>query len=807
MIPLLNYSQYSLLKNIRFADIINASELLTTNDESVKTFNAAVDMDGFSEVKSMIGKSIFSWIPTNINFSSKFNGSSTIKFKYNKIIEEGDQTEGWAFSEVKVNGSGIVNLSTWINDPAFGYMYLLDRPGEALIFDGVEVQPGDSILILNSEHPERSGVFGLDQDLSKGRNFFTRSNDYSFYNQRWIKISQGNSYKNIIFSFDNGPGVINVDPILYDVKSIILESSDFIINNSTIVIEDNLLKFNSNESGANPKLTLSFDNYNNIKPFIKASSLEEINVDTYDPVNDGFYKDIFKLEKNEESRPSSETIEILNNVPYIDSFLLDLEYYINTNIISSAAARDIKDRIYNDLRKINYELQFLRYTKRNLEGSISTKEGSLNNYSEILGTISTDDYVENEQKLKFEFMSVEKNPDLLTIEDFDYFNILKNYNGAREPEVRYQKLIDERNLFLVDFFEDSKKILELNLKLESDSLTEEEEISLKEEVAYLSEFYDSYIKRAGLSSSPLIEADFIIVNNVDTSAALGYIQGIATSDQDIVLLAGQTDESENGLYRYSTTYPYWVNYMSELQPTYGDGPLWFTKAAKGTYIDRVFMWIEGTTWAEIFVKDLSDLKRTGQLEILIETYFKYLDLYRFVIIKKSLPHLTYFNYPRSSASEFLESSYELWDLEFTGIKQKFITQDEIKQNFWFKLKSDYQDFLSEGFYENEVENDSISLYRQALETYKYYKRPNEEYSATYIDASDLIGQNIDLIEVGDVIKIAREPLGLSDYEENEIRVTNISRELRDKSNISLGVDNLKTMSSLIQKLISSVAKK
>lgn len=247
--------------------------------------------------------------------------------------------------------------------------------------------------------------------------------------------------------------------------------------------------------------------------------------------------------------------------------------------------------------------------------------------------------------------------------------------------------------------------------------------------------------------------------------------------------------------------------MSELQPTYGDGPLWFTKAAKGTYIDRVFMWIEGTTWAEIFVKDLSDLKRTGQLEILIETYFKYLDLYRFVIIKKYLPHLTYFNYPRSSASEFLESSYELWDLEFTGIKQKFITQDEIKQNFWFKLKSDYQDFLSEGFYENEVENDSISLYRQALETYKYYKRPNEEYSATYIDASDLIGQNIDLIEVGDVIKIAREPLGLSDYEENEIRVTNISRELRDKSNISLGVDNLKTMSSLIQKLISSVAKK
>lgn len=824
MIPLLNYSQYSLLKNIRFTDIINTSELLTTNSASVKTFNTAVGVDGFSEVKSTIGESIFSWIYTNINFSSKFNGSSTIKFKYNLVLQDGDQPIGWTFSEVDVNGSEIVNLSTWVYDPGFGFMYLLDRPGEALVFDGIEIQPGDSILILNSQNPERSGIFGLDQDLFNGRNFFTRgAGDYSFYNQRWIKILQGNLSKNIVLSFNNGAGTINVDPILYNVVSTASESSEFIINNSTIIIEDNSLKFNSDEPGANPKLTLSFNNYDNIRPFVEASSLEEINVDTYDPVNDGFYKDIFKLEKNKESRPSLETIEILNNVPYIDSFLLDLEYYINTNIISSASAWDIKNRIYNDLRKINYELQFLRYTKRNLETSILTKENSLNNYSEILGTIDTNDYVENEQKLKFEFMSVEKNPDLLTIEDFDYFNMLKNYNGVREPEFRYQKLIDERNLFLVDFFENSRKILELNLKLESDSLTEEEEISLKEEVAYLSGFYDSYIKKAGLSSSPLIEADFIVVDNVDISAALGSIQGLPLSHQNIVLLTGQTNESENGLYRYSTAQPYWINYMPELQLTYGNGPLWFTKAAKGTYIDRVFMWIEGTTWAEIFVKELLDLRRTGQLEILIETYFKYLDLYRFIITKKSYPFMTYFNYSEydcvvdidpepecpigSRASEFLEPSYALWDLEFTGVKQKFITQDGVKQDFWFNLKSDYQDFLSEGFYENEVENDSISLYKQALETYKYYKRPNEEYSATYIDAGDLIGQNIDLIEVGDIIKIAREPLGLSDYEENEIRVTNVNRELRNKSNISLGVDNLKTMSSIIQKLLSSVAKK
>jgi len=92
-------------------------------------------------------------------------------------------------------------------------------------------------------------------------------------------------------------------------------------------------------------------------------------------------------------------------------------------------------------------------------------------------------------------------------------------------------------------------------------------------------------------------------------------------------------------------------------------------------------------------------------------------------------------------------------------------------------------------------------------SYTNYNRPSEDYGIQYLDGSDLVGVDIPLIEVGDFIKVTEEPLGIIPYENNEIRVTGISRNLRENANISLTVSNVRKIPTLLEKLLSSVAKK
>lgn len=135
---------------------------------------------------------------------------------------------------------------------------------------------------------------------------------------------------------------------------------------------------------------------------------------------------------------------------------------------------------------------------------------------------------------------------------------------------------------------------------------------------------------------------------------------------------------------------------------------------------------------------------------------------------------------------------------------KLILKKQEKDKFWFDLKKEYGRYLYEGFYENNLESDFVSLYKQGLENSKKYDRPNENYSLTYIDASDIIGINIEQIKVGDYIKISGQKLGIIEDERNEIQVVSISKELRDSSNISLTVDNARRNDSLVEKILSGL---
>lgn len=129
-----------------------------------------------------------------------------------------------------------------------------------------------------------------------------------------------------------------------------------------------------------------------------------------------------------------------------------------------------------------------------------------------------------------------------------------------------------------------------------------------------------------------------------------------------------------------------------------------------------------------------------------------------------------------------------------------------KEEFWFNLKSKYGHVLLEGFYEDDVETDSYSLYKKALLSLKDYDYPSEDYSITYIDASDVLGTETNLIEVGDYINISGENLGILHNAKNKIQVTGISRNLRSADDISLTVENVKQNNTLVQKILASLNK-
>ena len=141
-----------------------------------------------------------------------------------------------------------------------------------------------------------------------------------------------------------------------------------------------------------------------------------------------------------------------------------------------------------------------------------------------------------------------------------------------------------------------------------------------------------------------------------------------------------------------------------------------------------------------------------------------------------------------------------------SIYYKYKKLQKDKNDFWFELKKDYGQYLYEGFYENEIEVSSWSLLLQALKIIKYHQTPSEEYSLTYIDGSQILGKEIELIKVGDYIKIRSEKLGLVESESNEIQVTAISRSLRDFSNIQLTVNQTRRTDSIIENLISGLNK-
>ena len=158
----------------------------------------------------------------------------------------------------------------------------------------------------------------------------------------------------------------------------------------------------------------------------------------------------------------------------------------------------------------------------------------------------------------------------------------------------------------------------------------------------------------------------------------------------------------------------------------------------------------------------------------------------------------HFMWDRESRSTETQIAYE--NSTHGGLKKA----REEREKIWFDLKQIYPEFLLEGYYTNETENDAYNLLQQAKANYKYHNKPSEEYSITYIEAQDLVGDAND-VRVGDKVAIKsrmRDQLKLSD----RLQVTAISRELRDPGNIQIEVSPIRR-DNLLEKVFGLVKRK
>jgi len=126
-----------------------------------------------------------------------------------------------------------------------------------------------------------------------------------------------------------------------------------------------------------------------------------------------------------------------------------------------------------------------------------------------------------------------------------------------------------------------------------------------------------------------------------------------------------------------------------------------------------------------------------------------------------------------------------------------------KQNFWYDLKSTRQHLFVEGYYENQVETNGASLLEQAEVIYQDHNKPLEDFSISYIDISDIIGLDIENISSGDFITLNENMLEIQNTPTSKLKVASVSRNLRDKANISLEIYRYSLINNILEKIVAN----
>lgn len=155
----------------------------------------------------------------------------------------------------------------------------------------------------------------------------------------------------------------------------------------------------------------------------------------------------------------------------------------------------------------------------------------------------------------------------------------------------------------------------------------------------------------------------------------------------------------------------------------------------------------------------------------------------------------------------------IYDLGFKRLRLAYQGKDfreyerykELHKNKWNLLRSVYGYLLLENDYKNTTATSSIDLLKMAKYAFKDYMNPERAYSISIIDAAKLGGYKNQEIRVGDAIKIDASSY-YNEYDQiykslsQLLFITDIKYTLRNPTDISVTVNNIKYSDKLIQRL-------
>ena len=116
-----------------------------------------------------------------------------------------------------------------------------------------------------------------------------------------------------------------------------------------------------------------------------------------------------------------------------------------------------------------------------------------------------------------------------------------------------------------------------------------------------------------------------------------------------------------------------------------------------------------------------------------------------------------------SLTDHIEVEYE--DSLYKRLQDKL----KDKEKFWFDFKEKYGDVLIEGFYHNDLESKPEKLLEYADLYFRTYKKPKDDYSIEYLDASDVLGTEVKNIDVGDYISLSKQDIDFVDKLNSEFK--------------------------------------
>jgi len=469
---------------------------------------------------------------------------------------------------------------------------------------------------------------------------------------------------------------------------------------------------------------------------------------------------------------------------YKDNFLFNFNYFKDRSLVTNDSAID--NEINQNLKDINIEFQNAIRAKFNTLGRIREFETQLELIADAISLASNDDHVNKYEELVEIFLKrrevVDSNPvqktfttpsftaiwstipSGLTLE-FD-FPVTLSYNGSGTQT---------RNLSSEEF--------------EFNGLTFE--ISFENETGYTSATQNGITFYYKVNSG-----NFDIEKlNILTSKA-SYTETVQWSALE-------------------TIYPY----FSKLDLFDGQSGIDDAKARWQSKIDTIkSLWEDAVNYIKCIDGDLTDSTcdpfwiPTGDPETdpllldLKKGLEERIDDYK-IAIGEYDPETDTLDNNRLGKFTRIFNLFEEFEQNYTvqfttgSVMEIYRAAQNEKQEFWYDLKEKRQHIFIEGYYDNDIESNPTDLKRQAEAIYKTFQRPSEDFSLTYVDISDVLGVDVDLISPGDFITLREEKLEIQTTEDSRLKVAEVSRVLRDRANITLSIYRYNNINQIIQKMV------